>query len=212
MKHKDLSVREAAELMGVSKTTVYRLCRRGDFPNHYRRDQQIWIPRSDIDNYLQRKHQEETLKPGPPGPGPEAEPLPISQETVESAPIATPPAKELKPEPTEEVPQAEPEPPPLAEEVSPPGESELTPPPEETPSTAELTPEPPLGEPQWVKTFRHKGQRMKRFLVNTGIAGASRLEQSLRKLRDKLEQYKARTFPEIPRSQESENKADYKQD
>jgi excisionase family DNA binding protein len=52
MSQNDLTVTEVMEVLGTSRKSIYRLRKQGEFPNSYKQDQKILIPRSDVDNYL----------------------------------------------------------------------------------------------------------------------------------------------------------------
>jgi excisionase family DNA binding protein len=54
-----LSPRETADLLGVSRQTVYRLCNRGVLPS-VRVGGQIRVPRRELTNTLINPHNEET--------------------------------------------------------------------------------------------------------------------------------------------------------
>jgi excisionase family DNA binding protein len=190
MNQDELSVRETAGLLGVSKTTIYRLCKHGDFPNHSRRDDQIWIPRRDVDAYLQRQQQGETG--GQESPATEIEaaaPPPTIQEPEEITPLETPPVEEAQPEPVPEVLQAQVEPPTPATPI---------------PFQTQVAPtSPPAEEPQWRETLQHNRYLLTRFLVKAGITGSRWLEYGFRRIREKLEHYQARAFPVGPKTPDS---------
>jgi excisionase family DNA binding protein len=191
MNQDELSVKETAELVGVSKTTIYRLCKHGNFPNHSRRDDQIWIPRRDVDAYLQRQQQGEMGDQEPPTTEIEAAapPPPTIREPAEIAPLETPPVEEVQPESVPEVLQAEVEPP--------------TPAPT-SPSQTQVAPTPsPAKEPQWMETLQRNTYLLKRELVCAGIIGSRWLELGFRKIREKLERYQARAFPVGPKTPDS---------
>ena len=191
MNQDELSVKETAELVGVSKTTIYRLCKHGNFPNHSRRDDQIWIPRRDVDAYLQRQQQGETGDQEPPATEIEATPPPppTIPEPEEIAPLETPPVEEVQPESVPEVLQAKVEPPTPATPI---------------PSQTQVAPtSPPTGEPQWRETLQHNTYLLTRLLVKAGIIGSRWLEYGFGKIREKLERYQARAFPIVPKTPDS---------
>jgi excisionase family DNA binding protein len=51
----DLSPRQAAERLGVSRSLVYRLVEQGEFPNAYQVSNRLRIPRADVDALRERK-------------------------------------------------------------------------------------------------------------------------------------------------------------
>jgi excisionase family DNA binding protein len=51
----DLSPRQAAEKLGVSRSLVYRLVEQGEFPNPYHVSNRLRIPGADVDALRQRK-------------------------------------------------------------------------------------------------------------------------------------------------------------
>jgi excisionase family DNA binding protein len=51
----DLSPKQAAEKLGVSRSLVYRLVERGEFPNAYQVSNRLRIPRADVDALRARK-------------------------------------------------------------------------------------------------------------------------------------------------------------
>jgi len=127
---KELSVKEATELLNVSERTIRRMIKRGDFPNTYKRDQKIWIPQSDIDAYLQQQHATS---------GPEIE----SQPEPQVEPEFTPELPEMGP--SELSPTGETQ----AETASKPSASPGAPAPKEVPAPEprSQTPEPPIHGP-----------------------------------------------------------------
>lgn len=198
---KELSVKEVTEALKVSETTVRRMIKRGDLPNARRQDRKFWIPQSDVDTYLQQQQeapgQETKAKPKPkpkvkPKAKPEPEAAPLAEAEVKgeptpSEPEAAPPLVEV-PEP-EPKPQ-EPEPPfsgpeagPIPVETVPVEETEPTPPP-----TSEA--ESPVIEPEWADPLQHQKEIIKEYLVNAGIKSLGWLEQTFKKIRAQIEQYK----------------------
>jgi excisionase family DNA binding protein len=51
----DLSPKQAAERLGVSRSLVYRLVEQGEFPNAYQVSNRLRIPRADVDALRERK-------------------------------------------------------------------------------------------------------------------------------------------------------------
>jgi excisionase family DNA binding protein len=51
----DLSPKQAAENLGVSRSLVYRLVEQGEFPNAYQVSNRLRIPRADVDALRERK-------------------------------------------------------------------------------------------------------------------------------------------------------------
>jgi excisionase family DNA binding protein len=51
----DLSPKQAAEMLGVSRSLVYRLVEQGEFPNAYQVSNRLRIPRADVDALRERK-------------------------------------------------------------------------------------------------------------------------------------------------------------
>jgi excisionase family DNA binding protein len=56
----DLSPKQAAEKLGVSRSLVYRLVEQGEFPNAYQVSNRLRIPRADVDALRERKR----VRPG----------------------------------------------------------------------------------------------------------------------------------------------------
>ena len=193
---KELSVKEATEVLKVSERTVRRMIKRGDLPNAHKKDRKILIPQSDIDAYLSKQQQQaseakqkpapKTKAPSKPKPKPSSK-AKVKREVKPSAPKAAPrPAEVSKPKPKPQEPEA-PVPGPKAEP-----EPVKTPPVEEPrptpPPTAE--PETPEVEPEWVETLQQQKEIIKEQLVSAGIKTLGWLEQSFKTIRAKVEQYK----------------------
>jgi excisionase family DNA binding protein len=51
----DLSPKQAAETLGVSRSLVYRLVEQGEFPNAYQVSNRLRIPRADVEALRERK-------------------------------------------------------------------------------------------------------------------------------------------------------------
>ena len=51
----DLSPKQAAEKLGVSRSLVYRLVGQGEFPNAYQVSNRLRIPRADVDALRERR-------------------------------------------------------------------------------------------------------------------------------------------------------------
>jgi excisionase family DNA binding protein len=51
----DLSPKQAAEKLGVSRSLVYRLVEQGEFPNAYQVSNRLRIPGADVDALRERK-------------------------------------------------------------------------------------------------------------------------------------------------------------
>jgi excisionase family DNA binding protein len=51
----DLSPKQAAENLGVSRSLVYRLVEQGEFPNAYQVSNRLRIPCADVDAFRERK-------------------------------------------------------------------------------------------------------------------------------------------------------------
>lgn len=196
---KELTVKEATEVLNVSERTVRRMIKRGDLPKAHKKDRRVLIPQSDIDAYLSKQQQqasEAKQKPAPKTKAP-SKPKPSSKAKVKkaakpSAPKAAPrPAEVSKPKPKPQEPEA-PAPGPKAkpEPKAPPVEEPRpTPPPSaEAPPTA--GPEAPEGEPEWVETLQQQKEIIKEQLVSAGVKTLGWLEQSFKTIRAKVEQYK----------------------
>jgi excisionase family DNA binding protein len=208
---KELSVKEATEILKVSETTIRRMIKRGDLPNAHKQDQKLWIPQGDIDAYLQRQQeasaQEAKAKPksktkAKAKPKPKPEPLTEAEVKIEPKPSEP----EVAPEP-EKVPEPTPQEPEPAAPIL-----EAEPAPVETPSVEESEPTPPPSieaetpviEPEWVETLQHQKEIIKEHLVTAGIKSLGWLEQSFKTIRAKVEQYKA----ELLEKDDSEKKED----
>jgi excisionase family DNA binding protein len=197
---KELTVKEATEVLNVSERTVRRMIKRGDLPNAHKKDRKILIPQSDIDAYLSKQQQQaaeakqksapKTKAPSKPKPSSKAK---VKKEVKPAAPKAAPrPAEVSKPKPKPQEPEApapgpkvKPEPvkTPPVEEPSP------TPPPSaEAPPRAEA--ESPEGEPEWVETLQQQKEIIKEQLISAGVKTLGWLEQSFKTIRAKVEQYK----------------------
>jgi excisionase family DNA binding protein len=201
---KELTIKEAIKVLNVSERTIRRMIKRGDLPNAQKRDRKILIPQSDIDAYL-RKQQEEASAPkieSAPKPKPKSKPKSKPKPKPKSKP--KPPLKEAK---------IEPEPAPLveAEPELRPSEPEVIPTPVEVPEPepeplaaeepAKFAPEeaPPEKEPEPAippTAELEQGQAAKEFFVKAGITSLNWLEKNFKKMRDKLEEYKDRVFPD----------------
>ena len=199
---KELTVKEATEVLTVSERTVRRMIKRGDLPNAHKKDRKILIPQSDIDAYLSKQQQqasEAKQKPAPKAKAPsKPKPKPSSRAKVKkeakpSAPKAAPrPAEVSKPKPKPQKPEAPasgPKAKPEPVKTPPVEEPRPTPPPSaEAPPTAE--PVSPEGEPEWVETLQQQKEIIKEQLVSAGIKTLGWLEQSFKTIRAKVEQYK----------------------
>jgi excisionase family DNA binding protein len=224
----DLSVKEAMEILHVSEDRIRRLIKRGDLPNTYLQDRKRWIPQREIDAYLQRQQQapapEAMLgsEPDLPPLHPEAEASLDEYVPEKPQPAPMPLAPAPKQTPVIEAAGAEepvrPAHPSAWRESRPADESrtmipiiaqpidELEPspvPPAETPSAPPTKQTPAPYQPGTIQPSTVHEQSFKWILVQTGIISTNWLEKLFRQIRTALERYKAKTFPDVP---ESENK------
>ena len=233
---KELSVKEATELLHVSERTIHRMIKRGDFPNTYKRDRKIWIPQSDIDAYLQQHatsgpeiesqpelQLEPEFTPEPPEIGP-SELSPTGETQAETAPkpsaspVAPAPKEAPAPEPRSQTPEP-PIPGPAGESSSSPIlEAELAPvetqlvteaQPEEQPPTPAPAVAASQSETRLLKPEWEKNlQAVMQVLVDVGIISSGWLAQLFKTIHAKLEQYKAQTFPKSPEAKDPARRRD----
>lgn len=93
------SVKEAAEILGVSRMTIYRMIDRGNFPHCNRAEKPLSIPQIDIDILV---HQTDTTPPEPePGQAPAESTQELHQEPEREEETRAP-VHLLEPEPHQE--------------------------------------------------------------------------------------------------------------
>ena len=220
---KDLSVKEATEVLNVSETTIRRMIKRGGLPNAYKKDRKNWIPQRDIDAYLEQQQQQAESVPEPetPSHGEEVQ-AQAAPEVSSPKPVAGPKPTPEPEEPAASVPEKEELPVPSTiepqepistiaqpiDELETPGARPETPAEIIIPSTEESTA--PSSQPvpyksETMEPYQDREQSFKWVMLQATILSANWLEKIFRKLRLALERYKSKTFPDSKKPEDSDS-------